>query len=492
MASRLRLLLLCLPLVALGACSLNPATGERSFTAFMSREDEMKVGWKEHPKVLGAFGGAYVDRDLATYVESVGRRLAAVSEIKELPYTFTVLNDETVNAFALPGGYVYVTRGLLALVDDEAQLAAVIAHEIGHITGRHTAQRYSKAMATNLGINVLGVVAGLFGAPPGISTLASMGADLYLKGYSREQEMEADLLGVRYLARAGYHTGAMTGFFHKLSAFKQLEAALVGDPEAAERFNLTSTHPRTAERIEQAVRLANVAPVAAPRSGRADYLTHIDGLVFGDDPFRGVRKGRHFVHPGLGIRFTLPPGFYMVNDKRRVIGRGSAGSLIVFDMEDSRKAARAGDLAKYIAKDFGAGMSIREVEPITVNDMPGVTGRGIHKIKEKTYDVRLVVVREGLERLYRFIFLTPPSLTARLATEMRRTTYSFRRLSATEASSVRPLRLRVVRARPGDTPYSLAARMPMEAANLEWFAVLNGMRPDHSLAPGTLVKIVAE
>ena len=114
MISFFRLALLCVALVALGACSLNPATGERSFTAFMSRDDEMKVGWKEHPKVLGAFGGAYGDRDLAAYVEGVGRRLAAISEIKDLSYTFTVLNDETVNAFALPGGYVYVTRGLLA------------------------------------------------------------------------------------------------------------------------------------------------------------------------------------------------------------------------------------------------------------------------------------------------------------------------------------------------------------------------------------------
>ncbi len=487
-----RLLALCLALLALAACSLNAATGERSFTAFMSRDDEMKVGRKEHPKVLRGFGGAYADRDLGAYVESVGRRLAAVAEVKGLPYSFTVLNDETVNAFALPGGYVYVTRGLLALVDDEAQLAAVMAHEIGHITARHTAQRYSKAMATNLGINVLGVVAGLFGAPPGVSTLASMGADLYLKGYSREQEMEADMLGVRYLARAGYHTGAMTAFFHKLTAFQQLEAALVGDPEATERFTLTSTHPRTAERIEQAVRLAKVAPPAAPRSGREDFLARIDGLVFGDDPFHGVRKGRDFIHPGLGIRFTLPPGFYMVNDKRRVIGRGPAGTLIVFDMEDSRKAARTGDLAKYIVKDFGAGMAIGEVEPITVNDMPGITGRGVHKVKEKTYDVRLVVVRDRLQRLYRFVFLTPPALTGRLSAEMRRTTYSFRRMSPAEAAAVRPLRLRVVRVRPGDTAYSLAARMPMEAANLEWFAVLNGIRPGRPLAAGTLVKIIAE
>ena len=166
--------------------------------------------------------------------------------------------------------------------------------------------------------------------------------------------------------------------------------------------------------------------------------------------------------------------------------------MVVFDMEDTRKAARAGDLAKYIAKDLGAGMSIREVESITVNDMPAVTGRGVQTIKEKPYDVRLVVVRDSLQRLYRFVFLTPPELTERLSMEMRRTTYSFRRLSAVEAASVRPLRVRVVRVRPGDTPYSLAARMPMEAANIEWFALLNGIRPDRPLTPGALVKIIAE
>ena len=491
MSSLLRILPIIVLLFA-AACSVNPATGERSFTAFMSEEDEREVGYKEHPKILKEFGGSYRDQDLAAYVHGVGARLARVSEYRNRAFTFTVLNDETVNAFALPGGYVYVTRGLLALVDDEAQLAAVIAHEIGHITGRHTAQRYSKAKATNLGINALGVVAGLFGAPPGLSTLASVGAEVYLKGYSREQEMEADMLGVRYLANAGYHTGAMTGFFEKLQAYKALEAALEGGPDEAESHSLMSTHPRTTERIRQAVQLAGVAPAANPRVGRAAYQGRIDGLVFGDDLSQGIRKGRTFIHPGLGIRFDLPPGFHMINGENRLIGRGPAGAVVVFDMADPKVAVRTGNLTEYLAKVWGRNMSLGGVETITVNHMTGATGKGVFKKKDKTFDARLVVMKSQADRLYRFIFLTPPEVTARTSLEFRRTTYSFRRLTPLEVASVKPLRVRLIAVQPGQTAAGLAAYMPFGVANLEWFLVLNGLTRDQPLAPGTAVKIVGE
>ena len=141
--------LLIVPLLALGACTVNPATGKQSFTGFMSRSDEMEVGSKEHPKILKEYGGRYDGNGINAYVRDIGLGLARVSEVAGLPYTFTVLNDDKVNAFALPGGYVYITRGLLALADNEAEMAGVLAHEIGHVTARHTAQRYSQAMATN-------------------------------------------------------------------------------------------------------------------------------------------------------------------------------------------------------------------------------------------------------------------------------------------------------------------------------------------------------
>ncbi|MEE9544241.1 MAG: M48 family metalloprotease, partial [Rhodospirillales bacterium] len=188
---------LIVPLLALAACTVNPATGKQSFTGFMSRADEMEVGEREHPKILREYGGRYDGQRIDAYVRDIGLGLARVSEVAGLPYTFTVLNDDKVNAFALPGGYVYITRGLLALADNEAEMAGVLAHEIGHITARHTAQRYSQAMATNLGLRILSTIGGGAGMPAGLGSLVSFGAQAILQGYSREQELEADMLAVR-------------------------------------------------------------------------------------------------------------------------------------------------------------------------------------------------------------------------------------------------------------------------------------------------------
>ena len=156
-------LVLVLPLLALGACSTNPATGKQSFTAFMSEKKEKEVGATEHPKIVKQFGGVYEDINLRLYVAGIGAKLVKFSELPNLKYTFTILNDEKVNAFALPGGYVYVTRGLLAIVADEAEMAGVLAHEIGHITARHSSQRYSATMATNIVLQILGVIGSVAG-----------------------------------------------------------------------------------------------------------------------------------------------------------------------------------------------------------------------------------------------------------------------------------------------------------------------------------------
>lgn len=482
----------CSGLLALAGCTVNPATGERSFTAFMSQAEEMEVGRREHPKILKAHGGAYADSHLAAYVRRIGLSLTRVSEIPDLPYSFFVVNDDKINAFALPGGYIYITRGLIALADDESEMAAVLAHEIGHVTARHSAQRYSKAMAANLGLAVLGIVGSAAGVPSGAGSLASLGAQLYLQSYSREQELEADVLGIRYLTRGGYDARAMTRFFHKLEAHKRLEANLAGDPKAANRNHVLATHPRTAERIRQAETLARVTPAARPRVGRDDYLARIDGLIFGDDPAQGVRRGREFTHPGLGIRFRVPPGFTLFNQPTVVVARGPDNAAIVFDMVQGEKASRVGSLADYLVKDWGGRLDLAGVERLTINGLEAATGQAPLSTRKGPADVRLVVIRAQPDRLYRFIFQTPVALTARLATELQRTTYSFRRLSSDETARVKPLRLRIVTVKEGDTARSLAANMPFETGRLEWFEVLNGLARDQPLMPGSRVKIVVD
>lgn len=478
--------------LASGGCSTNPATGQQSFTAFMSPAEEARVGAQEHPKILKEFGGAYADRGLTEYVTQIGSMIARNSELPDLKFTFTVLNDQKVNAFALPGGYVYITRGLLAVAETEAEMAGVLAHEIGHITARHSAQRYSQAMAANIGMTVLGVIGQIAGVPAAAGDLAAFGAQAVLQGYSREQELEADMLGVRYLSRVGYSPDAMTSFFKKLDAHTRLEARVAGNPEAADRYSIMSTHPRTADRIEQAIRLANTARVENPRTNRDVYLSHIAGIAFGDDPKQGIRRGREFVHPDLGFRFTVPPGFTLFNSPKQVVARGPEQAMIVFDMTDEKKARTVSDVAAYVARDWGGRLGIQGVERIDVNGMESATGTTRMRTRAGTMDVRLVALRGGPDRIFRMIFLTPPTLTQKLQTDLQRTTYSFRRLTPQQAAEVRPLTIKLVTAKAGDTAESLSQAMPFESYRREWFEVLNGLQSGQPLVPGRTYKTVTD
>ncbi|MCC7016991.1 MAG: M48 family metalloprotease [Rhodospirillales bacterium] len=479
-------------LAPLAACTVNPATGQQSFTGFMSEGEELRIGAQEHPKILREFGGAYDDPALADYVRQVGESLARVSETPNLRYTFTVLNDDKVNAFALPGGYVYITRGLLALADNEAEMAGVLAHEIGHVVARHTAQRYSQAMAANIGLTVLGVLGQAAGVPGAVGDLAQFGAAAALQSYSREQEIEADMLGVRYMSRIGYGSGAMNSFFRKMEAHDQLQAALEGRPAGEERYNIMSTHPRTSQRIEQAIALARVNAIANPRYERDAFLARIDGMIFGDDPRQGIRRGREFIHPGLRFRFVVPPDFALFNSPRPIVARGPQQSVIVFDMETEAKARAAGQLTRYLARDWGARLALRDVESIAINGLDGATGWSRAQTRTGVMDVRLVAIRADASRIYRMVFVTPPRLTESLRAELQRTTYSFRLLSPAEAAQVKPLRIALVAAKAGDTAESLSARMPFASHRLEWFEALNGLVRGQPLVPGVTFKTVAD
>ncbi len=485
----LRPFALVAPLLALAACAVNPATGEQSFTAFMSPAEELRVGAEEHPKMIKEFGGAYGDAKLRAYVDRVGLRLASVTEMPNLKYTFTVLNTDKVNAFALPGGYVYITRGLIALAENEAEMAGVLAHEIGHVNARHTAQRYSAAMATNLGLMVLDIIGSQAGLPASVGQLAGYGAQAALMGYSRDQELEADKLGVRYMTRAGYDPKAMTTFFYKMEAESQLETAMQGKPEGPTN-NIMATHPRTADRIQQTVQLARLPAGATPVTGRDEFLTEIDGMIFGDDPSQGVRRGREFIHPELGFRFEVPPGFTMFNSPTQVVAYGPGQSVIVFDMADQKTARQAGRMVPYLTSVWGGRLGLRGTEAIDVNGMEAATGQARLNGQRGPRDVRLVAVRGAPQQIFRFAFITPPQMTARLSEDLRRATYSLRRLDAAEAKAVRPLRIRVVTVKPGDTPASLAAAIPAEKFRVRWFEVLNGQSPGAMPPVGAVVKTV--
>ncbi len=478
-------------LLVLAACTTNPVTGKQSFTAFMSPEDEKRIGAEEHPKLIKVFGGAYGDAKLRAYVRRIGLKLTRHAETGGLKYTFTILNSDKVNALALPGGYVYITRGLLALADNEAEMAGVLAHEIGHVTARHTAERYSTEQATNLGLMVLGALGSATGVPSGIGQMISFGAQAAMQSYSREQELESDMLSVRYLSRAGYSPQAMTSFFHKLKAHEELERAMEGKKGGAPN-NIMATHPRTAQRIGQAIKLAKAARVVRPVFGRTVFLAEIDGMVFGDDPEQGVRRGREFIHPELGIRFEVPPGFVLFNAPGQVVARGPKQSVVVFDMAREKSANQARTLTGYIANTWASGLSLSGLERIYINGFEAATAAGRINTQRGAKDLRLIAIRGGPKRIFRLKFISPPNMTGRLKVDFQRTIYSFRRISREEADAIKPLRIKVVNTKPGDTPKSLAARMPFDKFGLRWFEVLNGLDPGQGLGPGHVVKIVTE
>lgn len=479
--------------LAVSGCTTNPATGRASFTAFMSPEKERQVGSEEHPKIIKEFGGEYPDPKIRQYVQQLGDRLARNSELPELKFTFTVLNSDIVNAFALPGGYVYVTRGLIALASNEAELAGVLGHEIGHITSRHTAERYSAAVGAGIFTTALGI---LLGGPVGQVGEAVSG--MALASYSRDQELEADMLGVRYLDRTGYDENAMASFLGKMQGESRLSAELAGRPGAADEFSIMQTHPRTADRVREAIEAAHKQPGGGNperQVGRDVYLDTIDGLTYGGDRDSGWVINRRFVHPGLRLSFEVPQGFRVMNTETKVLARGPDGAQIVFDRTPRDRAGRSTadglSPADYMRRVWAANTSLTGVETIAVNGLEAATGIAQVPPGSGSRDLRLVAIRFDPRTMYRFIFATPPAQTAALSEPLRRTTYSFRKLDEREAANAKPPRIRIVRVAAGDTAESLGRRMPFDEHGAARFRVLNGLDNGQQPRAGDRVKIVA-
>ena len=349
-------------LILVGCRTTNPATGEQDFTPFMSAKEEALIGAEEHPKLVAQFGGVYDEPEIGSYVASIGGRLAAHSERADLAFRFTVLNTPIVNAFALPGGYIYVSRGLLALANSEAELASVLAHEIGHVTARHTAHRYNRSIMLGLGTTLFGAVMGNDLA----SRMAELGSAAYLKGFSRNQEHHADELGIRYMVATGYDARASVSFLKTLSADDTLAQKILGRKNPHEGLSgIFATHPRTAERVARTA-AATPADKAAPRL-RQRYLEKIEGLIYGDDPAHGLIRDRKFHHPKLGFSFTVPKGFRLRNSPEAVFAFDKHGAKIRFDSEPkSWSGTIARGACDSIAKRMSVSQAFLPANPVSI------------------------------------------------------------------------------------------------------------------------------
>ncbi len=301
---------LLLLLGALHGCATNPVTGKQDF-ALVSESEEIEQGRRFHATILRQYG-VYDDPALQEYVNRLGQQLAQQSHRAELNYHFTVLDSPDINAFALPGGYIYITRGIMAYLDSEAELAGVLGHEIGHVTARHSVRQQSGQLATSL----LGV---LIGATTGNSDLANLGQAIgtgIVRGYGREHELEADRLGAEYLHRSGYDPEVMLGVIGVLKDQEIYEKALAEKEQREPNIyhGVYSTHPRNDDRLKTVVRAAKKLSVKTYRdSGRDAYLALIDGTTWGPSIKQGVVSGSRFSHPELGIALDLPRGWKVIN-----------------------------------------------------------------------------------------------------------------------------------------------------------------------------------
>jgi predicted Zn-dependent protease len=291
------------------------------------------------------------------------------------------------------------------------------------------------------------------------------------------------------MSRAGYEPTAMASFLAKLQADSALQAEIEGHPGTADETDIMSTHPRTADRVQRAIAEAGGAEVQNPMVERELYLGKIDGMLYGDDPKEGLIRDRRFVHPTMRFQFEVPPGFSLYNGTTRVTAIGPENSAILFDLSPEPVT---GSLTTYLTQRWGKNLDLGDVEPLTVNGLEAVTGSKRVQLEQGAADIRLVAIRLDADNVYRFIFLTPSAMTDRLASDLQRTTYSFRRLSESEAAQIRPQRLRVVTVGTGDTVVSLARRMDFETHREERFRVLNGLAPDEKVKPGQRVKIVTQ
>ncbi len=440
-------------------------------------------GAQANPQLLAEFGGAY-DGPQAAYVEQVGKRVAVQSGLSNAQgdFTVTLLNSPVENAFAIPGGYVYVTRQLMALMNSEAELASVMGHEVGHVAARHSAGRNRTASIGGLLAGVVGAVAGNGALGQLVGRGAQQAASLYTLKYGRDQEYAADGLGVKYITAAGYDPYAAADMLAQLNDETTLQARVAGrDANAVPTW--ASTHPNGVDRIRRARALAQATGRTEPPAQQdTAFLRRLDGLRYDDDPAQGVIDGQTFRHPALRIRFTAPAGYQINNGTDAVTVSGGGGQA------QFRTAAATNDLPGFIAQRFsslGASASgeVRTGRTNGINYAWSTVGASANG---RAVDATIVAYAFP-SATYNFTLVTPRGSGIGAFAPL---VESLAQLSATEATAIKGKRIRIATVKAGDTVDSLARQMAYPNYQRERFLTLNGLGDDARLTPGMLVKLV--
>ncbi|MBP7952221.1 MAG: M48 family metalloprotease [Sphingorhabdus sp.] len=453
---------------------------------------EKELGAKVHPEILAEFGGNYESPQTA-YVTRVGKNIAVQSGLGNAESDFTVsfLNSPVNNAFAIPGGYIYITRQLAALCNSEAEMAGVLGHEVGHVAARHSEKRQrsaGRAQIAGLLGTVLGAVigdngglAGLLGS--GLQRYSGTVAQLFTLKYSRAQEEQADDLGIQYLSKAGYDPSALSDMLASLALQTSIDARAAGATSSSVP-EWASTHPDPAKRVVRAAKNAQSYAKNDLRKQDTHYAA-INNMLYGDDPKQGVIENQDFLHPDLRLKFTAPTGFGMQNGAQAVSVNGSTGKALF------TTASYTGDRSAYIAAAFKAiggdkPVTYSQISDTTINGLPAFYATASIPTQNGAPNTLTVYAYEfSKTQAFHFVTIAPASQQPFAAMYQ-----SVRRLSANEAAAIKPRKLRIVSVGRNDTMDSLSAKMAYGDLKKERFLALNGLRSDGQMTAGSKIKIV--
>ena len=475
-----RIAVIAVGALALTHCAQNPVSGGKDFV-LMSEQQEIQTGAQAHQEVLKEYA-ALDNPGLQAYVNEVGQRLAKQSHRPNLQWHFTVVDSPDVNAFALPGGYVYITRGIMAYLNSEAELAGVVGHEIGHVTARHAVRQQSASTVAGLGA-VLGSI-----LVPGMNNQAGAGmmqswAQAWTAGYGRDHELESDRLGAQYLAKAGYNPQAMIeviGVLKNQELFAAEQAKRDGR-EPRSYHGTFDTHPSNDARLKQVVDEANQYTVANPREGRNEYLQKMDGVYFGDSPDQGVIRNNQLLHAKLGLAIQFPPGWQVQNRPDRVAATSPAGDALIELQQGPKNDQPLATLQKGLKLDPGA-----RYDNGMLSGFPAAFAAGVLQGKPV---VAAAVVFNGTQYLIAGMTKDKPTYDRERST-LRAAINSFHAITPAEKQAARPYVLKLVTVQPGTTMASLAKTSPLGQDAESQLRLMNDLYPSGEPKSGQRLKIV--
>ncbi len=467
-------LLLAASLAILGGCAQNPVSGKQDFV-MMTEAQEISMGRSADADVRRQYR-VYDNPALQRYVNEVGQKIAKRSHRPNLVYHFTVLDTPEINAFALPGGYVYITRGIMAYLNSEAELAAVLGHEIGHVTARHGVRQQSAAQAANIGLSVASIFVPELNTQIG-HDLSNLFGGALLSGYGRDHELEADRLGAEYLARSDYDPQAMIRVIGVLKNQELFDAEVAKQEgrEPRHYHGTFATHPDNDTRLQQVVGEAKNLTVAHPAEHRSEFLRETSGLVFNDSAEEGVVRDNEFMHRDLGIALTFPPAWSVKNLPAQLIALSPQNDASI-ELKLGNPSGTVVDFARRLLGP-GATISTTEIDKRTA----AIGSAGNTELGVVYYEGKAFII-QGRAR-------TPQILAARLDA-IRTTIRSFHTLSAEERKQIRPLSIHLVTANAGTTYAKLAQHSPLGVNAEKYLRLINAQYPQGDPAPGQTIKVV--